>query len=70
MVKLVCGMLETLSLEVLPHADYSPDLAPSDYHLFASMGHALVQQGFSPYEDIKNGLNGSRGKFFLLAWYS
>jgi len=22
----------------------TPDLAPSDYHLFASMGHALAQQ--------------------------
>jgi len=29
--------------EILSHAAYSSDLAPSDYHLFASMGHALAQ---------------------------
>ena len=28
--------IETFSWEILVHATYSPDLAPSDYHLFAS----------------------------------
>jgi len=44
--KPVRDTLEALSWEVLPHAAYSPDLAPSDYHLFASMDHALAEQRF------------------------
>jgi histone-lysine N-methyltransferase SETMAR len=27
--------------EVLPHPSYSPDLAPSDYHLFGFVKHQL-----------------------------
>ena len=26
--------LETLKWDILPHPPYSPDIAPSDYHLF------------------------------------
>jgi len=31
----------------------SPDLAPSDYHLFSSMGHALAERHFDSYEDVR-----------------
>ena len=37
---------------MLPHPAYSPDLAPSEYYLFASMGHALVERHFDSYEDV------------------
>ncbi|EFN76500.1 Histone-lysine N-methyltransferase SETMAR, partial [Harpegnathos saltator] len=40
--------------EVLPHPPYSPDIAPSDYHLFRSMAHGLSKQRFTLYEDTKN----------------
>ena len=53
MAKPVSDTLEALSWKVLPHAAYSPDLVPSDYHLFASMGHALAEQCFDSYEDEK-----------------
>lgn len=46
--------LETLKWEVLPHPPYSPDLAPSDYHLFRSMTHGLADCHFTSYANIKN----------------
>ena len=52
--KLVRDTLEALNWEVLFHAAYSSDLAPFNYHLFASMGHALAEQ--SLYKDVKKRL--------------
>ena len=70
MVKPVRYTSEALSWEVLPRAAYLPDLAPSNYHLFASMGHAHAEQCFGWYEDVKNdSMNGSqqKGRFY---WHS
>ena len=39
---------------MLPHAPYSPDLAPSEYYLFRSMQHGLSEQHSSSYEEVKN----------------
>ncbi|GFW91220.1 mariner Mos1 transposase [Trichonephila clavipes] len=52
--KVVKTYLETLKWEVLPHPLYSPDLAPSDYHLFRSMAHGLADQHVRSYEEVKN----------------
>lgn len=49
--------LETLKWEVLPHPLYSPDIAPSDYHLFRSMQHGLADQHFSNYDELKKWLD-------------
>ncbi|GBP89349.1 Mariner Mos1 transposase [Eumeta japonica] len=51
---LVKNYLKTLDWKVLPHPPYSPDIAPSDYHLFQSIAHTLSKQRFTSYEDTKN----------------
>ena len=67
---MVQNYLETLNWEVLLHPAYS-DLAPSDYHLFSSMGHALAEQHFDSYEDVRKWLNewfASKDEEFF--WYT
>ncbi|GFW42474.1 mariner Mos1 transposase [Trichonephila clavipes] len=50
-------IVKALDWEPLAHAVYSPDLAPSDYHLFASLGHALAGQRFISFENVKSWLD-------------
>lgn len=49
--------LVQLGWEVLPHPPYSPDIAPSDYHLFRSLQHFLDGRSFSAEEDIESALH-------------
>ncbi|KAG5325844.1 MOS1T transposase, partial [Pseudoatta argentina] len=42
-----------LKWEVLPHPPYSPDIAPSDFHLFRSMAHGLADRRFHSYEEAQ-----------------
>ena len=39
--------------EVLPHPSYSPDLAPSDYHLFGFVKDQLRGQSYETMEAIQ-----------------
>lgn len=55
--KAVKNIISELSWDILPHPPYSPDLAPSDYHLFSSMSHALAEQHFTSYEDVEKWLH-------------
>ncbi|GBP75300.1 Mariner Mos1 transposase [Eumeta japonica] len=63
-VKTYLGMLKW---DVLPHQPYSPDIAPSDYHLSRSMAHGLTDQKFTSYEDCQKWVDlwiSSKDKFF------
>jgi len=56
----VAKVLKTyLKWEILSHPPYSPNVAPSDYHLFRSMAHGLADQHFRSYEEVKNWIDSS-----------
>jgi histone-lysine N-methyltransferase SETMAR len=48
--------IKELGWEVLPHPPYSPDIAPSDYHLFRSLEHSLAGKKFQNVDEVKNHL--------------
>ncbi len=47
------AMLETLKWEVFPHPPHSPDLAPSDFHLFPAMHVAFGGKRFNSDEEVQ-----------------
>ncbi|KFD46684.1 LOW QUALITY PROTEIN: hypothetical protein M514_12452 [Trichuris suis] len=53
--------IQELRWEVLPHPGYSPDLAPSDYHLLRSLAVNLRGVSFNNDEDFQKWLS----DFFL-----
>ena len=48
-----------LDWEVLIHYSYSPDLAPSDFHLLQSLQHFLNGKNFNPWKTVNNIWNSS-----------
>jgi len=51
--------------DVLPHLPYSPDLAPSDFHLFRSLQNSLNGKMFASEDLIKQtSLAKKDGKFY------
>lgn len=55
--KLTHAKIVQLQWEVLPHAPYSPDLAPSNYHLFRSLRHPIKEKMYAKVDDIESDLN-------------
>ncbi|WKY11423.1 hypothetical protein Q1695_003188 [Nippostrongylus brasiliensis] len=46
--------LQELDVELLIHPPYSPDLAPTDYHIFQSLDLFLRDKQFNSQEDVEN----------------
>jgi hypothetical protein len=49
--------IQALDWEILPHPPYSPDLAPSDYHLFRSLFNNLRRVSFNSDAELQNWLD-------------
>ncbi|GFW20201.1 histone-lysine N-methyltransferase SETMAR [Trichonephila clavipes] len=50
-------LIESIGWEFLDHAPYSPDLAPSNLHLFRYLQHSLGGKHFSDNEKVKAAVN-------------
>lgn len=66
--KITRQKLEEFGWEVLPHPAYSPDLAPSDYHLFRSLQNHLSKKRYSDNDqlnhDLENFFESKSKKFY------
>lgn len=54
--KQTLAKIEELGWDVLKHPPYSPDVAPSDYHLFRSLEHFLRGRRFTKDDDVRQAL--------------
>jgi hypothetical protein len=48
------GAIQELDWKILPHPPYSPDPAPSDYHLFRSLYNNLRRVPFNNDAELQN----------------
>ena len=56
--RIAMAKINELKFELLPHAPYSPDLAPSDYILFPNLKKWLSGQKCSNNEEVMSTVNG------------
>ncbi len=54
---LVVGLLENFHWEVFGHSPHSPDLAPSDYHLFPRLKKELGGKRFATHSELVSEVN-------------
>jgi hypothetical protein len=48
---------QELDWDILPHPPYSPDLSPSDYHLFRSLSNNMRRVFFNNDAELQNCLD-------------
>jgi [histone H3]-lysine36 N-dimethyltransferase SETMAR len=53
-VKQTVKKIAELNIEVLPHPPYSPDISPTDYHLFKHLEAFLAGKNFNEEGSVKN----------------
>jgi histone-lysine N-methyltransferase SETMAR len=51
-VRSTVAAIQDLSFECLPHPLYSPDLAPSDFHVFGPLEEAMGGKSFKSDEEV------------------
>ena len=49
--------IQDLSFECLPHPPYSPDVAPSDFHVFAPLKEAMGGKSFRTEEEVQQAVH-------------
>jgi len=55
--RLTLEKIENMGWEVLPHHPYSPDLAPSDYHLFGFVKNQMRGQHYETNEALQTAVH-------------
>ena len=63
-----CSNNPRLSFECLPHSPYSPDLAPSEFHVFGPLKEAMGGMSFRSDEEVKQAVHEwlhSQPKYFF-----
>jgi histone-lysine N-methyltransferase SETMAR len=48
--------IKELNWEILDHPPYSPDLAPTDYHLLRSLQNHLNNKKFERFEEVSDAI--------------
>lgn len=61
--KSTMNLIKTLKWQLLPHPAYSPDLAPSDFHLFGPLKEPLRGHHFKDEKEIKKAVKDSLARF-------
>jgi histone-lysine N-methyltransferase SETMAR len=54
--KMTQQKIKELNWEISDHQPYSPDLAPSDYHLFRSLQNHLNNKKFVRFEEVNDAI--------------
>ena len=52
--KIVKDKIDKFGWELIPHQSYSPNLAPSDYHLFRSLSNYMRGRKFKDEDNLKS----------------